>query len=60
MQAKSSPAAAQVHIHLAERSYPIAIGVNLLGNASTYEQLPQATTALGITVNSALELVTEP
>jgi len=46
MQANSSPASAQVRIHLAERSYPIAIGVNLLGSASTYEQLPKATTAL--------------
>lgn len=36
----------QVHIHLAERSYPISIGTGLLGNASTYQQLPLASTAL--------------
>ncbi len=47
MQANSSsPAAAQVQIHLAERSYPIVIGTQLLGDALTYQQLPQAACAL--------------
>jgi len=46
MQANSSFAPAQVRIQLAERSYPIAIGANLLGNASTYEHLPKAQAAL--------------
>ena len=36
----------QVHIDLAERSYPIFIGTGLLGNASTYQHLPSASTAL--------------
>ncbi|MGH8857108.1 MAG: 3-dehydroquinate synthase [Polaromonas sp.] len=46
MQENSSPAAAQVQIDLAERSYPIVIGARLLGNAFTYEHLPKASTAL--------------
>jgi 3-dehydroquinate synthase len=46
MQENSSPAAAQVQIHLAERSYPIVIGTQLLGNALTYQHLPKAATAL--------------
>ncbi|HEY3049862.1 MAG TPA: 3-dehydroquinate synthase [Polaromonas sp.] len=46
MQANSSSAPALVHIQLAERSYPIAIGANLLGNAVTYEHLPKAQAAL--------------
>ncbi len=46
MQANSSPAAAQVQIHLAERSYPIVIGAQLLGNALTYQHLPKAACAL--------------
>lgn len=46
MQANSSLRAAQVHIDLAERSYPIVIGTQLLGNALTYQHLPKAATAL--------------
>lgn len=46
MKANSSPEAAQVQIDLAERSYPILIGSQLLGNALTYQQLPQAACAL--------------
>ena len=48
MQANSpfSPLAVQVRIDLAERSYPILIGSSLLGNASTYQGLPAAATAL--------------
>ena len=41
-----SPAAAQVQINLAERSYPIMIGTGLMGNAQTYQHLPKAATAL--------------
>jgi 3-dehydroquinate synthase len=47
MQANSSsPATAQVQINLAERSYPIVIGSQLLGQAQTYQKLPKAATAL--------------
>ncbi len=46
MQVNSFSAAAQVQIHLAERSYPIVIGTQLLGNALTYQHLPRAATAL--------------
>ncbi|MFZ2388795.1 MAG: 3-dehydroquinate synthase family protein, partial [Polaromonas sp.] len=46
MQENSSLRAAQVHIDLAERSYPIVIGTQLLGNALTYQHLPKAATAL--------------
>ena len=46
MQAPSLLEPVQVHIHLAERSYPISIGAGLLGDASTYQQLPAASTAL--------------
>ena len=46
MQAPSLLEPVQVHIHLAERSYPISIGTGLLGDASTYQHLPTASTAL--------------
>ena len=46
MQANSSPLVAQVQIDLAERSYPILIGSQLLGQALTYQPLPKATMAL--------------
>lgn len=46
MQVCSSPEPVQVRIHLAERSYPILIGVDLLLNASVYQHLPPANTAL--------------
>ena len=47
MQANSSsPATAQIQIDLAERSYPIFIGSQLLGQAQTYQKLPKAATAL--------------
>lgn len=36
----------QVHINLAERSYPIVIGPALLGDPATYAQIPSASTAL--------------
>ena len=43
---RSATACAQVHIALAERSYPIVIGSGLLGRASTYQHVPLASTAL--------------
>ncbi|MFN5349428.1 MAG: 3-dehydroquinate synthase [Polaromonas sp.] len=46
MQVNSSLMSAQVHIELADRSYPILIGSGLLANASTYQHLPRASTAL--------------
>ena len=46
MQANSSSISSHVHIALAERSYPIVIGSGLLGDASTYQHLPTASTAL--------------
>ena len=46
MQANSSLIPAQVHIELADRSYPIVIGSGLLGDAATYQHLPSASTAL--------------
>ena len=46
MQANTSPATRQVHINLAERSYPIVIGTGLLSHLSTYQTLPAASTAL--------------
>jgi 3-dehydroquinate synthase len=38
-----------VNIDLQERSYPIAIGAGLLGQAETYAAVPQAATALIVT-----------
>ncbi len=46
MHANFSSAASQVQIQLAERSYPIVIGTQLLGSALTYQHLPQAASAL--------------
>ena len=46
MNAPQLDAADQVLIHLAERSYPILIGANLLGAASTFVDLPKASSAL--------------
>ena len=45
MQA-NSPHAGQVQIDLADRSYAIAIGSQLLGDALSYKHLPKAATAL--------------
>ena len=53
MQANSSLISAQVHIELDDRSYPIVIGSGLLGDASTYQHLPPASTAL-IVSNTAV------
>lgn len=38
-----------LHIALGERSYPIAIGAGLLGQAATYADVPSAATALIVT-----------
>ena len=46
MQVNSPLIPAQVYIELADRSYPIVIGSGLLGDASTYQHLPPASTAL--------------
>ena len=46
MNAPQLDAADRVLIHLAERSYPILIGANLLGAASTFADLPKARSAL--------------
>ena len=46
MQENSPSARTQVQISLAERSYPIVIGSGLLGDISSYQQLPSASTAL--------------
>lgn len=53
MSANIPPAGAKVQINLAERSYPIVIGPELLGESATYRQLPPATTAL-IVSNTAV------
>ncbi|MES2509663.1 MAG: 3-dehydroquinate synthase [Pseudomonadota bacterium] len=46
ISAKSPSASAQVLINLAERSYPIVIGPDLLGLESTYAGIPSASTVL--------------
>ena len=38
----SAHATHTVHIDLGERSYPIVIGTDLLGNPATYAALPNA------------------
>ncbi len=42
----SSPTFQTIQIALGERSYPIAIGVGLMGQPATYASLPSAATAL--------------
>ncbi|MBC7600994.1 MAG: 3-dehydroquinate synthase [Polaromonas sp.] len=46
MRAQPPKAAQQVLIDLGERSYPIVIGVSLLGDPGSYAGLPSASTAL--------------
>ena len=61
MHANSSlPAAAQVQIDLAERSYPILIGTSLLADALTYQHLPKAATALIVTNTTVAPLYAAP
>ena len=54
MQEPSSITSAQVRIELDERSYSILIDAGLLGDASTYQHLPPASTALIVT-NTTVE-----
>ena len=56
MQTNRFDAAARVSIHLAERSYPILIGAGLLGQPSTYQQLPKASTALVVSNTTVARL----
>ena len=61
MHANSSlPAAAQVKIDLAERSYSILIGTSLLADPLTYEHLPKAATALIVTNTTVAPLYAAP
>ena len=61
MHANSSlPAAAQVQIDLAERSYPILIGTSLLADPLTYQHLPKAATALIVTNTTVAPLYAAP
>ncbi len=46
MSVMSNASPMQVTIDLADRSYPIVIGAGLLGNPTTYQNLPPAHTAL--------------
>jgi len=46
MKATPTNAAAQVSIHLGDRSYPIVIGSALLGDSLSYQNLPKGNTAL--------------
>lgn len=60
MYVNSSSVASRVHIDLAERSYAIDIGAGLLGDASTYRQLPKATTALVVSNTTIAPLYAAP
>ncbi|MES2402489.1 MAG: 3-dehydroquinate synthase [Pseudomonadota bacterium] len=53
MQVSTLPTRTQVQISLAERSYAIVIGPNLVADPFTYDDLPQANTAL-IVSNTAV------
>ena len=46
MQVNPCSVAVKIHIELADRSYPILIGSGLFDSASTYKELPIASTAL--------------
>ena len=50
---------AQLHINLAERSYPIIIGAGLLEDASIYQNLPSASTALIVSNTTVAPLYAE-
>jgi 3-dehydroquinate synthase len=45
----SKSVSSSVSIYLAERSYDIVIGTNLLANSATYARLPRASTAMIVT-----------
>jgi 3-dehydroquinate synthase len=53
---RETPAQALVQINLAERSYPIMIGTDLLADASSYQHLPSAATALIVSNNTVAPL----
>ena len=59
MQANTFFAKAQVDISLAERSYSIVIGSKLLGDPSSYDQLPSANTALIVSNTTVAPLYAE-
>lgn len=59
MQANTFFAKAQVDISLAERSYSIVIGSGLLGDLSSYDQLPSASTALIVSNTTVAPLYAE-
>ena len=54
-----SSAAHTVTIDLGERSYPIVIGTDLLGNPATYAALPKAAAALIVTNTTVAPLYAE-
>ena len=60
MHANSPPATQQVFIDLGERSYPITIGVGLLSNPATYQNLPSANTALIVSNYTVAPLYAQP
>ena len=49
MTATATSSAARIEIELGERSYPILIGAGLIDQASTWDGLPRASTALIVT-----------
>ncbi len=55
----SAHATHTVHIDLGERSYPIVIGTDLLGNPATYAALPNAAAALIVTNTTVAPLYAE-
>ena len=55
----SAHATHTVHIDLGERSYPIVIGTDLLGNPATYAALPKAAAALIVTNTTVAPLYAE-
>ncbi len=55
----SAHATHTVHIDLGERSYPIVIGTDLLGNPATYAALPTAAAALIVTNTTVAPLYAE-
>ena len=46
MQVNTSPDIRQVNVNLAQRSYPILVGTGLFGDSATYQNLPEASSAL--------------
>ena len=46
MQVNTFPYIRQVNVNLAQRSYPILVGTGLFGDSATYQNLPEASSAL--------------